>query len=59
MPDKLTPDEVSKDKYFRELAAIADRMVAEHGKDFAMGAMVLAARFLAENKPLTREKMNS
>ena len=28
-------------------------MVQAHGKDFSMGALVLAARFIAENKPFT------
>ncbi len=28
-------------------------MIAAHGRDFAMGVLVLAARFIAENKPLT------
>jgi hypothetical protein len=26
-------------------------MIAAYGKDFAMGALVLAARFIAEKKP--------
>ena len=40
----------SKDKFFEEIAALAERMIAEHGRDFTMGAFVLAARFIAENK---------
>jgi len=49
-----TPEDESKDRYFKELAELADRMIAAHGKDFSMGALVLAARFIAENKPLAR-----
>jgi hypothetical protein len=28
-------------------------MIAAHGKDFAMGALILSARFIAEGKSLT------
>lgn len=41
----------SKDQFFRELADLSERMIAAHGKEFSMGALVLAARFIAENKP--------
>ncbi|WP_439361536.1 hypothetical protein [Bradyrhizobium sp. DASA03007] len=44
----------SKDRFFIELAELSERMVAAHGKDFSMGALVLAARFIAENKPFER-----
>lgn len=44
----------SKDVFFQELAAIANAMTAAHGKDFAMGALVLAARFLAESEARER-----
>ena len=46
----MTDEQQSKDRFFERLAAIADEMAAAHGKDFAMGALVLAARWLAENK---------
>ena len=29
-------------------------MIAAHGKDFAMGALILSARFIAEGRPLTK-----
>ncbi|WP_018319966.1 hypothetical protein [Bradyrhizobium sp. WSM2793] len=41
----------SKDHFFKELAELSERMIAAHGKEFSMGALVLAARFIAENKP--------
>ncbi|WP_407193203.1 hypothetical protein [Bradyrhizobium sp. STM 3566] len=47
----------SKDLFFRELAELSERMIAAHGKDFSMGALVLAARFIAENKPFERSAM--
>jgi predicted metallo-beta-lactamase superfamily hydrolase len=43
-------EQESKDRFFESLADIAREMTAAHGKDFAMGALVLAARWLAENK---------
>lgn len=50
MEAKLTPDEESKDLFFRRLAELSQEMVARHGKDFSMGALVLAARWIAENR---------
>ncbi len=44
----------SKDAFFKQLASIANEMTAAHGKDFAMGALVLAARFLAEGEARER-----
>lgn len=50
MTQALTAEEESKDRYFQQLAQVAEEMVAEHGKDFAAGALVLAARWVAENR---------
>ena len=50
MTATLSKEELSKDKYFQSLAKIAEEMVDEHGKDFAAGALVLAARWVAENR---------
>ncbi len=50
----MKPDTKTKDFYFAQLGKLADEMVADHGKDFAMGAMVLAARFIAEGAPVER-----
>lgn len=47
---RLTQEEESKDAYFRQIAEIGQRMVAEHGKDFATGAFVLAARWVVDGK---------
>ena len=44
----MNPDTTSQDYFFAQLATLSDAMIAAHGKDFAMGAMVLAARFIAE-----------
>ncbi len=47
---QLTPEELSKDEFFQQLARLSEEMVARHGKDFSMGALVLAARWIAENR---------
>jgi hypothetical protein len=48
----LCSEDVSKDEMFVRLAFVADAMLKAHGKDFTMGTLVLAARFIAEGKPL-------
>jgi len=48
-----SPEDISKDECYGKVASIANEMVELHGKDFAMGTLVLAARFLAEGKPMT------
>jgi hypothetical protein len=50
MATELTPEEISKDVFFKKLADLSTQMINEHGKDFTMGALLLAARFIAENK---------
>ena len=47
-------EENSKDRFFAEIGAVAEKMIAAHGKDFAMGTLVLAARWIAENKSFTQ-----
>ena len=51
---QLSEEDRSKDEFFVKLARVAEAMVAAHGKDFAMGALVLTARFIAEGKPLIK-----
>ena len=51
---QLSEEDRSKDEIFVKLARVAEAMVAAHGKDFAMGALVLTARFIAEGKPLIK-----
>ncbi len=50
MADKLTPEEQSKDKYFTQLSNISADMIEAHGKDFAMGALVMAAQWIARGQ---------
>ena len=53
------PDTASKDAFFEQLASISNAMVTAHGKDFAMGALVLAARFIAEAEARQRSAADS
>jgi hypothetical protein len=48
----MSDEASSKDRFFERLGLLADEMIAAHGKDFTMGALVLAARFIAEGKPV-------
>ena len=50
----MSAEEKSKDVYFVQLARLTEAMIAEHGKDFAMGTLILSARFIAEGKPLIK-----
>ena len=50
MQTEPTPEDESKDEFFERLARLSEEMVAKHGKDFSMGALVLAARWIAENR---------
>ena len=45
-------DDASKDAYFEKLADLAAEMIKDHGKEFTMGVLILAARFIAEGKSL-------
>jgi hypothetical protein len=55
----LSEEERSKDAFFVKIAEVAEAMIARHGKDFAMGTLVLSARFIAEGKPLLKRKDGS
>lgn len=50
MQTELSPEEKSKDAFFERIARLSEEMVAAHGKDFSMGALVLGARWIAEGK---------
>jgi hypothetical protein len=49
---ELSEEDRSKDAFFIQIAEVAEAMIARHGKDFAMGTLVLSAKFIAEGKPL-------
>lgn len=48
----LSEEDRSKDAFFVKIAEVAEAMIARHGKDFAIGTLVLSAKFIAEGKPL-------
>lgn len=48
----MSDDTLSKDRFFQRLGQLSEEMIAAHDKDFTMGALVLAARFIAEGKPV-------
>jgi hypothetical protein len=49
---ELNEEDSSKDVFFAQVAELAEAMIARHGQDFAVGVLVLAAKFIAEGKPL-------
>lgn len=53
-PDASVDEGSSKDAFFVQIAQIAEAMIARHGKEFAMGTLILSARFIAEGKPLIK-----
>lgn len=50
MSEKLTDEEISKDQYFTQISKISEEMIETHGKEFAMGALVMAAQWIAKNQ---------
>jgi hypothetical protein len=51
----LSEEDRSKDAFFTLIAEVAEAMIARHGRDFAMGTLVLSAKFIAEGKPLINQ----
>jgi hypothetical protein len=49
---ELSEEDRSKDDFFLQVAEVAEAMIARHGKEFAMGTLVLSAKFIAEGRPL-------
>jgi hypothetical protein len=55
----MNDEQRAKDEFFLRVGALADEMVKAHGEDFAMGVLVLAARWIAEGKsfaPITPKR---
>jgi hypothetical protein len=53
---QLSAEERSKDDFFVRIAQLGEAMIAAHGKEFAMGALILSARFIAEGRPLIKRR---
>jgi hypothetical protein len=47
---ELTAEEESKDAFFQRIALLGEEMIAAHGRDFATGALVLAARWISDGR---------
>jgi len=54
VPAQAEPSEEdkSKDAFFVQVAEMAEAIIARHGKEFAIGTLVLTAKFIAEGRPL-------
>ena len=52
----LGDEDRSKDEFYEKVAGLANAMIAAHGTEFAMGTLVLAARFIAEGKSLNKQQ---
>lgn len=52
--EPLSAEDKSKDAFFTQVAQLAEAMIAKHGKDFAIGTLVLSAKFVAEGKPFIK-----
>lgn len=48
---ELSEEDKSKDAFFVQLAGIAEAMIGKHGKDFAMGTLVLTAKLSPRASP--------
>ncbi|MGB8397308.1 hypothetical protein [Bradyrhizobium sp.] len=49
---ELSEEDRSKDAFYAQIAEVAEAMIARHGRDFAIGTLVLAAKFVADGKSL-------
>lgn len=47
---KLDPESASKDAFFTRIAALSEEMISAHGEEFAMGALILGARWIADRQ---------
>lgn len=48
----LTDEGRSKDEFYRQMSRLTDAMIAAHGRDFTVGTLILAARFIVQGKEL-------
>lgn len=48
----MTTDTNTKEKFFERLGALSDDMIGAFGREFAMGALLIAARCIAQGQPV-------
>ena len=51
--------EVSKAQFIERIGTLADQMIAECDQDFAMGALLLAAGFIAQSQRAVNEPVST
>jgi len=51
----MTTDATTKEAFFERLGALSDEMIGVFGRDFAMGALIVAARCIAQGQPVQNE----
>jgi hypothetical protein len=56
---ELSDEDESKDAFFVQVAEMAEAMISQHGKEFAIGTLVLAAKFIAESRPLIKRDVGN
>jgi hypothetical protein len=54
--EQQVEEQHSKDAFYQQIARTAEAMIARHGKEFTIGTLILAARFIVEDRPLTARK---
>lgn len=47
----MNDQDQSKAQFFEQLSVITNAMIEAHGRHFTIGALLLAARYIAENAP--------
>lgn len=47
---QISEEDAAKDAFFARVAELSAEMIEAHGKEFAMGTLVLAARWIAAGK---------
>jgi hypothetical protein len=52
-------EDKSKDAFFAQVAEMAEAMIARHGEEFAIGTLVLAAKFIADGRQLIKREAGS
>ena len=54
MPGGRAPLTPAKARHFDALGALTDEIIAEHGEEFAIGALLITARAVAERQAAAR-----
>lgn len=50
--DAIDPAEAAaKDDFFEQVSRVSEEMIQAYGRDFAMGVLLLAARYIAQTRP--------